>query len=127
MILIIAILAFIIMIILITISMHYVVASKKPEDGKIKYMRQMNETLELCRIESDEESVVNKIDEIISAIRYGDANSPEAARSVEARLMAKSSELLENLKNKKNAEANRNLDELEKLVKERNVISRNNK
>ncbi len=123
----IAIIAVIIIGILITISMHYVVTSRKPEDSKIKYLYQVYELLELCELECDEENVLNRVDEIISSIRYGDVNSPEAARNIEVRIISKSSELLGNLKNKRKEEANRNLDELEMLTKERNVVSKNNK
>ncbi len=123
----IAIIAVIIIGILITISMHYVVTSRKPEDSKIKYLHQVYELLELCKLECDEENVLNRVDEIISSIRYGDVNSPEAARNIEVRIISKSSELLGNLKNKRKEEANRNLDELEMLTKERNVVSKNNK
>lgn len=117
----------IILTILITISMHYVVTSKKPEDNKVRYVQDVCEILELCKIESGERNILKKIDEILFSIRCEDVNSPDAARDVETRIKIKASELLDNLRNRKNVEVNSNIDELIKLVKERNVVSSNNK
>ena len=120
-------LAITVLAIAITISMHYVITSKKTEDEKVMYIKQMNEILGLCKIESGEENISDKIDTIIDSLRYGDVNSPKVAKNVEYRIVDKASELLDNLRNKKNVDANNNIDELLKLIKEREVISRNNK
>ena len=126
MVFIIAILVIIVLAIIIAISMYYVVTSKKPEDKKIKYVHQLYEILELCKIES-EEVISNEIDEIITTIRYSDVNSPTASRDVETRITEKASELLDNLRSKNSTEVNSNLKELSQLVKERSVITKNNK
>ena len=116
-----------ILVLLIIISMHYVVTSKKPEDKKIEYLNGIYEILELCKLESGESNISKRIDEIMENIRYGDVNSPETSKSVETQIMGKTSELFDNIKNKKNVEVNVNLDELTQLVKERRIISRYNK
>lgn len=127
MIIVIAILTIIIFALIIVISMYYVVNSKKIEDERIKYNNQLYGILESCNNECGNECLSKRICDIIDILRYGDVNSPDAARKVEKMILEKSLELYSNITNKKMVNANSNLDELEKLINDRTTITKYDK
>lgn len=114
----------IVLTIIISISMHYVVTTKKPEDGKNRYVHQVSEVLEVCKIESQDDYVADRIESILDALRYGDVNSPPEAKGVEQVIMEKSTELLDNIRSKKNMDVSSNLEDLTQLIAERKVITK---
>lgn len=123
----IAIIALIVFVLIIVFGMRYVITSKKPEDIRIRDMHKVNELLELCKVESGEGAISQRIDSVLDSLKYGDVNSPDAARNIEYQILAKASELLENIKNKKSADVNSNLDEISKLIQQRDIITKNNR
>jgi len=117
----------ILFIVAIILGVRYVVTSKKPEDAKVSYVKTISGVLEQCKLESGNDAVKQKIDGIISALRYDDVNSTPAASEVEGRITGKTWELLDLIKGKKSAEVNDALDELLKLVQERDSITKHTK
>lgn len=123
----IVVLLLILFIVAVILGVKYVVTSKKPEDTKVSYVKTISGVLEQCKLESGNDAVKQKIDEIISALRYSDVNSTPAATEVEGYITSKTWDLLDLIKSKKSAEINDVLDELLKLVQERDSITKHTK
>lgn len=111
----------------IVVSLYYVVTSKKPEDEKINYIKRVSEILERFKLENESGFIREKIDKIIEELRYSDVNSPPVASTIEKQILSKTEELFDSIKTQKSAEKGITLDEILKLVKERNIIVKNNK
>lgn len=111
----------------IVVSLYYVVTSKKPENEKINYIKRVSEILERFKLENESGFIREKIDKIIEELRYSDVNSPPVASTIEKQILSKTEELFDSIKTQKSAEKGITLDEILKLVKERNIIVKNNK
>ena len=109
---------------IITLSMLYVVNSRKKEDVKIKFNNSIIEKLEKIKLQITDNEMSEKIEDIISKLRNSDINTPPEARSAESRIV----ELLNNLNiDNTDKEIKSALKELSMLIEERNIISKNNK
>lgn len=113
---------------MLVIVMHHVVTSRKPEDMKISYLKSVYETLEKCKLKTDNEGFAAKIDEIIDVLKYSDANSPPKVSVIEQRIYENVQELLELVEeNKRKVEIDTQLENLLELVRERNIMIKNSK
>lgn len=109
---------------IITLSMLYVVNSRKKEDSKIKFNNSIIEKLEKIKIQITDNEISEKIEDIISKLRNSDINTPPEARIAEGRI----ADLVNNLNiDNTDKEIKSALKELSMLIEERNIISKNNK
>ena len=109
---------------IISLSTLYVVKSNKKEDIKIKFNNSIIEKLEKIKLQSTDNEISEKIEDIINKLRNSDINTPPEALMVEGKI----ADLVNNFNiGNSDKEIKSVLKELSMLIEERNIISKNNK
>ena len=109
---------------IISLSTLYVVKSHKKEDIKIKFNNSIIEKLEKIKLQSTDNEISEKIEDIINKLRNSDINTPPEALMVEGKI----EDLVNNFNiDNSDKEIKSVLKELSMLIEERNIISKNNK